>query len=234
MLHYSYDLLSVRRIQKVNLAAMIDHTLLKADATAAQIEKLCREARQYSLASVCINPVYVSFAAGLLTGSPVKVCTVIGFPLGAVCSEDKAEEAHRAIANGAAELDMVLAIGAAKSGDWQSVESDLRAVCRAAGKEALVKVILETCLLTDEEIVTACLSAQRAGAAFVKTSTGFSSGGATEYHVELMRKTVGRTMGVKASGGIRSAAAALAMIKAGANRIGTSSGPAIILEYETH
>ena len=218
----------------MNLAAMIDHTLLKADATAAQIEQLCREARQFSFASVCINPVYVSFAAKLLTGSAVKVCTVIGFPLGAVCSEDKAEEAHRAIANGAAELDMVLAIGAAKSGDWQSVESDILAVCRAAGGQAIVKVILETCLLTDEEIVAACLCAQRAGAAFVKTSTGFSSGGATEHHVQLMRKTVAATMGVKASGGIRSAAAALVMVKAGANRIGTSSGPAIILENETH
>jgi len=214
----------------LNLAAIIDHTLLKPDATAVQIEKLCQEARDYSFASVCLNPVYVSLAARLLAGSPVKVCTVIGFPLGAICSEDKAEEARRAIANGAEELDMVLAIGAAKSGDWQTVETDIMSVCLVAGEQAIVKVILETCLLSDEEIVSACLCAQKAGAAYVKTSTGFSTGGATEHHVQLMRKTVGATMGVKASGGIRSAAAALAMVEAGANRLGTSSGPLIVQE----
>lgn len=211
----------------MNLASMIDHTLLKPEATSTQIEQLCQEALSFQFASVCVNPMHVPQATQLLKGSSVKVCTVIGFPLGATLSQAKAEEAKLALAQGAEELDMVIAIGAAKAGQWSYVEQDIAAVCQVAGA-ALVKVILETCLLTDDEIVEACQCAIRAGAHFVKTSTGFSTSGATVHQVSLMRKTVGSKLGVKASGGIRTFEDAQSMIAAGASRIGASAGPKIL------
>lgn len=212
----------------MNLASMIDHTLLKPEATSTQIEQLCQEALKYQFASVCVNPMHVPQAALLLKGSSVKVCTVIGFPLGATLSQAKAQEARLALEQGAEELDMVIAIGAAKAGQWSYVEQDIAAVCQVAG-DALVKVILETCLLTDAEIVTACQCAMRAGADFVKTSTGFSTSGATVHQVRLMRQTVGTKLGVKASGGIRTFEDAQSMIDAGATRIGASAGPKILV-----
>ncbi|SFA38289.1 deoxyribose-phosphate aldolase [Parageobacillus thermantarcticus] len=211
-----------------NIAKMIDHTLLKADTTKAQIVKLCEEAKQYGFASVCVNPTWVATAAELLKGTDVKVCTVIGFPLGASTPETKAFETKNAIENGAEEVDMVINIGALKDGNDDLVERDIRAVVEAAKGKALVKVIIETCLLTEEEKVRACQLAVKAGADYVKTSTGFSTGGATTEDVALMRKTVGKNIGVKASGGVRDIKSAMAMIEAGATRIGTSSGVAII------
>jgi len=211
------------------LAGMIDHTLLKPDATHAMVEQLCAEARKYHFASVCVNPTHVKLSAELLRGSDVKVCTVIGFPLGANTSEVKACEARNALENGASEIDMVIAIGALKAGNTELVGADIRAVVEAghAGK-ALVKVIIETALLTDEEKVTACLLAKEAGADFVKTSTGFSGGGANVHDIALMRKTVGPDMGVKASGGVRTHEDAVALVEAGATRIGASAGIKII------
>lgn len=211
-----------------NIAKMIDHTLLKADTTKAQIVKLCEEAKQYGFASVCVNPTWVATATELLKGTDVKVCTVIGFPLGASTPETKAFETKNAIENGAEEVDMVINIGALKDGNDDLVERDIRAVVEAAKGKALVKVIIETCLLTEEEKVRACQLAVKAGADYVKTSTGFSTGGATTEDVALMRKTVGKNIGVKASGGVRDIKSAMAMIEAGATRIGTSSGVAII------
>lgn len=211
-----------------NIAKMIDHTLLKADTTKAQIVKLCEEAKQYGFASVCVNPTWVATAAELLKGTDVKVCTVIGFPLGASTPETKAFETKNAIENGAEEVDMVINIGALKDGNDDLVERDIRAVVEAAKGKALVKVIIETCLLTEEEKVRACQLAVKAGADYVKTSTGFSTGGATTEDVALMRKTVGKNIGVKASGGVRDIKSAMAMIEAGATRIGTSSGVAIV------
>ncbi|MGX1982136.1 deoxyribose-phosphate aldolase [Thermolongibacillus altinsuensis] len=211
-----------------SIAKMIDHTLLKPEATKEQIEKLVEEAKKFEFASVCVNPVWVKLVAEKLKGTPVKVCTVIGFPLGATTPEVKAFETKQAIEHGAQEVDMVINIGALKSGDDELVERDIRAVVEAAKGKALTKVIIETALLTDEEKVRACEMAVRAGADYVKTSTGFASGGATVEDVALMRKTVGPNVGVKASGGVRSAADAQAMIEAGATRIGTSSGPAIV------
>ena len=211
------------------LAKTIDHTLLKPDATAAQIEKLCAGAREYHFASVCVNPSRIALAARLLAGSDVTPCCVVGFPLGAIPAESKAAEAAVAVRNGAREVDMVIDIGAAKDGDWDAVEADIAAVKQACGP-AKLKVIIETCLLTDEEKVQACLAAKRANADFVKTSTGFSKAGATAADVKLMRETVGPDMGVKASGGIHNRAEALAMIEAGATRIGASSGIAIVSE----
>jgi deoxyribose-phosphate aldolase len=211
-----------------NIAKMIDHTLLKADTTKAQIVKLCEEAKQYGFASVCVNPTWVATAAELLKGTDVKVCTVIGFPLGANTPETKAFETKNAIENGATEVDMVINIGALKDGNDDLVERDIRAVVEAAKGKALVKVIIETSLLTEEEKVRACQLAVKAGADYVKTSTGFSTGGATVEDVALMRKTVGPNIGVKASGGVRDKQSAKAMIQAGATRIGTSSGVAII------
>jgi deoxyribose-phosphate aldolase len=211
-----------------NIAKMIDHTLLKADTTKAQIVKLCEEAKQYGFASVCVNPTWVATAAELLKGTDVKVCTVIGFPLGANTPETKAFETKNAIENGAAEVDMVINIGALKDGNDELVERDIRAVVDAAKGKALVKVIIEACLLTEEEKVRACQLAVKAGADYVKTSTGFSTGGATVEDVALMRKTVGPNIGVKASGGVRDMQSANAMIQAGATRIGTSSGAAIV------
>src|SRR5690554_2537253 len=207
---------------------MIDHTLLKPEATYREIEKLCREAEEYGFVAVCVNPAHVRQAAKLLQKTGVKVCTVIGFPLGASVPLTKVVEAREAIADGAAEVDMVINIGALKSGDYELVFRDIKAVVDAAAGQALSKVIIETCLLTDEEKVKACLLAKEAGADFVKTSTGFNKGGATVEDVTLMRKTVGTAMGVKAAGGIRDRRTAEKMAKAGANRLGTSSGVAII------
>lgn len=211
----------------MKLNKYIDHTLLKPDASQEQIATLIEEAKKYDFASVCVNPTWVNFAAQALKATDVKVCTVIGFPLGANTPELKAFETSDAIRNGVNEIDMVINIGALKSQNFDLVEKDIRAVVEAA-KGTLVKVIIETCLLTDDEKVKACQIAQKAGADFVKTSTGFSTGGATVADVALMRKTVGPDMGVKASGGARSYEDALAFIKAGATRIGASSGVAIM------
>ena len=218
-------------MDKKTIAAMIDHTLLKPEATPAQIEKLCAEAAECHFASVCVNPVYIPLAARLLKGTGVKVCCVVGFPLGAIAPEQKAAEAASCAAMGAEELDMVIHVGAAKAGDWALVQRDIEDVVKAAAGHT-VKVIIETCLLTDEEKVKACEAAKAAGAHFVKTSTGFSTGGATTHDIALMRKTVGPEMGVKASGGIRDYETAMAMIEAGANRIGASAGIAIVAAAE--
>lgn len=210
------------------LARMIDHTLLKADATAAEVTKLCQEAAKHHFASVCVNPANVPLAAKLLKGTDVMVCTVIGFPLGASSSEVKAFETKKAIAEGAQEVDMVINIGALKSKQYKLVEDDIRAVVAACPQGITHKVIIETSLLNDEEKVTACALAKSAGADFVKTSTGFSTGGATAHDVALMRATVGPELGVKASGGVRDRQTALAMVKAGATRIGASASVAIV------
>ncbi|MFZ2408147.1 MAG: deoxyribose-phosphate aldolase [Lactococcus raffinolactis] len=207
----------------MNLNKFIDHTVLKADTPKAKVQQIIDEAIQYDFMSVCINPTWVSFAAEKLAATDVKVCTVIGFPLGANTSTVKAFEAAEAIKNGADEVDMVINIGAAKDGDWDLVESDIQAVVDAS-KDVTTKVIIETSLLTDEEKVKACQAAVRAGADFVKTSTGFSTAGATVADIALMRQTVGPDLGVKASGGVRSIADAQAMIEAGATRLGTSNG----------
>jgi len=206
------------------IARMIDHTVLKADTTEQQIIKLCEEAKEYNFASVCVNPTWVKKSAELLAGTEVKVCTVIGFPLGANTPEVKAFEVEQAIKDGATEVDMVINIGALKDGNNELVERDIKAVVDAAKGKALTKVIIETCLLTDEEKTRACELSVKAGADYVKTSTGFSTGGATKEDIALMRKTVGPDIGVKASGGVRNAADAEAMIAAGATRIGASAG----------
>lgn len=218
-------------MDKKTIASMIDHTLLKPEATPAQVEKLCAEAAEYHFASVCVNPVYIPLAARRLKDTGVKVCCVVGFPLGAIAPEQKAAEAASCAAMGAEELDMVIHVGAAKAGDWALVQRDIEGVVKAAAGRT-VKVIIETCLLTDEEKVKACEAAKAAGAHFVKTSTGFSTGGATTHDIALMRKTVGPEMGVKASGGIRDYATAMAMIEAGANRIGASAGIEIVAAAE--
>ncbi|MCK1982108.1 MULTISPECIES: deoxyribose-phosphate aldolase [Peribacillus] len=211
-----------------NVAGLIDHTLLKADATKEQIKVLCEEAREYNFASVCVNPTWVKYASELLEGSEVKVCTVIGFPLGATTPETKAFETKDAISNGAHEVDMVINIGALKDKDDELVERDIRAVVAASTGKALSKVIIETSLLTDEEKVRACELAVKAGADYVKTSTGFSTGGATVEDITLMRKTVGPDIGVKASGGVRNTSDAQKVIEAGATRIGASAGVSIV------
>ncbi|MEH7439599.1 deoxyribose-phosphate aldolase [Neobacillus drentensis] len=211
-----------------NVVRMIDHTLLKADATKEEIVTLVEEAKEYLFASVCVNPTWVRTAAEMLSGTPeVKVCTVIGFPLGASTPETKAFETKNAIENGANEIDMVINIAALKDQQDELVERDIRAVVEAAKGKAIVKVIIETCLLTKEEKVRACELSVKAGADFVKTSTGFSTGGATVEDIRLMRETVGPEIGVKASGGVRSREDALAMVEAGATRIGASSGVSI-------
>ena len=216
-------------IKAADLAGLIDHTLLKPEAVAEQVEKLCQEAKQYHFASVCVNPAYVALSAAALKGAPEKVCTVIGFPLGANIPAVKAYEAQAAIDQGAQELDMVVNIGALKGGDFQLVYDDIKGVVDAAkGTDALVKVIMENVLLSDEEKVAACLIAKAAGVDFVKTSTGFAGGGATVEDVALMRRVVGAEIGVKAAGGIRSYADAKAMVQAGANRIGASAGVKIV------
>ncbi|MED1783047.1 deoxyribose-phosphate aldolase [Brevibacillus fortis] len=216
----------------MNMNKFIDHTLLKPDATQEMIDKLCAEAREHDFMSVCVNPYWVKRSAELLAGSDVKVCTVIGFPLGASTIESKAAETRDAIANGATEVDMVLNVGALKSGDLETVKKDIVAVKQAAG-DILLKVILETCLLTEEEKVVACKLSVEAGADYVKTSTGFSTGGATVEDIALMRKTVGPNVGVKASGGVRDGETAVAMIEAGASRVGTSSGVSIVTGAKT-
>ncbi len=210
------------------IAPLIDHTLLKPEATEQQIRQLCVEAREYGFASVCVNPYYVPLVADLLQDSQVRTCTVVGFPLGASMPEIKAEEARRAVEQGATEVDMVINIGALKSKRHDWVLWDIRQVVQAAHPKALVKVILETALLEQEEIVRACTLARDAGAEFVKTSTGFGPGGATAKDVQLMRRTVGREMGVKASGGIGSRQTAAEMIVAGATRLGASAGVRIV------
>jgi deoxyribose-phosphate aldolase len=215
--------------QNLDIAKMIDHTLLKPDATQQEIAQLCFEARKYDFASVCVNPTWVSLCAQLLKGSPVKVCTVIGFPLGATSSESKAFETETAIKQGATEIDMVINIGALKARDLDTVAKDIRGVVNVAHAHGIiVKVIIETVLLTDEEKTIASLISKEAGADFVKTSTGFAGGGATVHDVQLMRKAVGPEMGVKASGGVRTYEDAASMIKAGATRIGASAGVKII------
>ncbi len=230
---------------KKEIASYIDHTLLAPQAGIKQIVLLCQEAIRYEFASVCVNPIYVSSAVNELSASKVKVCTVVGFPLGATTTNAKIAEACDAIKNGADEIDMVINIGAAKDGRISEVATDILDVVQACksegnkiGKNIIVKTILETCLLDDQTIVNLCLAAKKAGADFVKTSTGFAApkaidgtllpNGASEHHVKLMRETVGPDMGVKASGGIRSARTAIAMLEAGANRIGTSSGVSIM------
>lgn len=215
--------------QNMDLAKMIDHTLLKPDATPEQIAQLCFEARKYGFASVCINPTWVELCAKLLEGSTVKVCTVIGFPLGAAAPEVKVFETQNAIDHGASEIDMVINIGALKARDLDQVAKDIRGVVTAAhARGAIVKVIIEAVLLTDEEKTIACLLSKEAGADFVKTSTGFASGGATVHDVALMRKTVGPQMGVKAAGGVRTFEDAEKMVEAGATRIGASAGVKIL------
>ena len=213
----------------MSIAKYIDHTLLAPDAAKSAIEKLCKEASEYKFASVCVNSCWVSLAADLLKNSSVKVCTVVGFPLGAMDTVSKAYEAAKAVENGADEVDMVINIGYLKSGMLDAVLEDIVAV-RKATEGKLLKVIIETCLLTDDEKRTACELSEKAGADFVKTSTGFSKGGATLHDVELMKSVVGDRLGVKASGGVRDYATAKAMIDAGATRIGASAGIAIVRE----
>jgi deoxyribose-phosphate aldolase len=215
--------------QDLNLAKMIDHTLLKPDATQEQIAQLCFEARKHGFASVCINPTWVALCAKLLEGSTVKVCTVIGFPLGATAPEVKAFETQVALDQGATEIDMVINVGALKARDLELVAKDIRGVVATAhARGAIVKVIIEAILLTDEEKTIACLLSKEAGADYVKTSTGFASGGATVHDVALMRRVVGPEMGVKAAGGVRTYEDAENMIKAGATRIGASAGVKIL------
>jgi len=216
-------------MRRDELASLIDSTLLRADATPRDVEALCVDAMEYGFRCVCVNPVYVALASRLLRGSGVGVCTVVGFPLGATLPEVKAYEAARVIEEGADEVDMVMNVGALKAGNYELVLRDIRGVVEAAHQnDALVKVIIEAGYLTDEEKVAACKLAQKAGADFVKTSTGFGPTGATIHDVRLMRKTVGDAMGVKAAGGIRTLQDALAMIEAGANRIGTSRAVDVI------
>lgn len=215
----------------MNLNRYIDHTLLKAEATSAQIAKLCQEAREYDFYSVCVNSYYVKEAALLLRGSNTKVCTVVGFPLGASTMETKRFEAMKAIAEGASEIDMVINVSALKSNNWQYVLDDMSSLAQVCHQQqVLLKVILETCLLTKEEKIKACELAVKAGVDFVKTSTGFSTAGATVEDVKLMRETVGPLMGVKASGGVRDQATAKLMIQAGATRLGTSASIAIVTD----
>lgn len=210
-----------------NINRLIDHTLLKPDAKQEEIEKICAEAIKYHFMSVCVNPCNVNLCAKLLKGSDVKVCTVIGFPLGANISKTKIEETKYCLENGASEIDMVINIGRLKDKDYDYVENEIREIKNVC-KDNILKVILETCLLSDEEIVKACQLSQNAGADFVKTSTGFSKGGATTHAIKLMRETVKDALGVKASGGIHSYEEAMAMVEAGANRIGASSGIKIV------
>ena len=216
----------------MNLAGYIDHTILKPEATKQDVLKLCTEAKQYGFASVCVNAYYTKLVADALKDSDVKTCVVVGFPLGATFTEIKAHETELAIQHGADEVDMVINIGALKDKDYDAVEQDIKAVVDAAKGKAIVKVIIETCLLTEEEKVKACELSVKAGAEFVKTSTGFSTGGATVEDVALMKKTVGNQALVKASGGVRDFKGAKAMIDAGADRIGASSGIKIVMHQD--
>ena len=224
---------NVDTIAPKDLARIIDHTYLKPDGDRTQIEKLCAEARKYHFASVCVNTTMVHLASDLLKDSGVNVCAVIGFPLGAGTTASKVFEAQEAVRCGAVEVDMVLNVGALKSKDYALVEYDIRKVVQGV-EGTLVKVIIETCLLTDEEKVIACALSKAAGAHFVKTSTGFSKGGATVEDVALMRRVVGPEMGVKASGGIRDTETAIAMVKAGASRLGVSASVAIVEGGQSH
>ena len=224
-------------IKPRDMAKMIDHTILSPTATVDDIKQLCKEAKEHEFASVCVNPIYVPLAAKLLEESSVKVCTVVGFPLGANTTEVKSYETRNAIKNGAQEIDMVMNIGAFKSGAYEIFKADIKAVVDATKKagvssDIIVKVILETCFLDEEEIVKACEIVKEAGADFVKTSTGFGDYGARVEDVSIMRKTVGRDVGVKASGGIKNFEQALEMLDAGANRIGASSGVTIVTDDE--
>jgi deoxyribose-phosphate aldolase len=225
-----WTVLAGELMNPARMAAMIDHTLLKPNANDDQVRELCAQALEYAFAAVCVNPTWVGLCSALLEGSPVAVATTIGFPLGATLAVAKAHESKLAMAAGARELDMVINIGALKSGLYRAVEEDIAAVVQAAHPSASVKVIIEACYLTDEEKIAACLLAKAAGAHYVKTSTGFGPGGATVEDVILMRRAVGPELGVKAAGGIRRAADALAMATAGATRIGTSSGVQIVGE----
>lgn len=211
-----------------DIAKYIDHTILKPNATSEQVKKICDEAKEYGFASVCVNPTHVSFVASELQGSDVKTCVVVGFPLGANTTCIKVAETKSVIEDGADEVDMVVNVGAIKDGNWELVESDIKGVVDEAKGKALVKVIIETCLLIDDEKKKVCTIAKKVGADFVKTSTGFSTGGATAEDIALMRKTVGPELGVKASGGVRDFETAKAMIDAGATRIGASAGIAIV------
>ena len=219
---------NIIKLTAVEIAQYIDHTLLKPEATVTAFDKLCEEAIRHGFKAVCVNSGWVAYVAKKLRGTPIAVCSVVGFPLGATHRLGKAFEARKAVEDGAQELDMVLNIGAMKSGDLKAVEEDILAVRQEAERPVLLKVIIETCLLTTDEKVKACEIAQKTGADFVKTSTGFSTGGATVRDVGLMRKTVGPEMGVKASGGIKDFETAAAMIVAGATRIGAGAGVAII------
>ncbi|MFL0164189.1 deoxyribose-phosphate aldolase [Candidatus Clostridium helianthi] len=214
----------------MNIAKYIDHTILKPEATVEDVKKLCKEAKEYNFASVCVNGCYAKLVSTELMGTDVKTCVVVGFPLGAMTKEAKAFETNQAIENGATEIDMVINVGALKDKNYSLLKEDIEAVVNAAQGKALVKVIIETCLLTDEEKVKACEIAKEAKADFVKTSTGFSSGGATKEDIALMRKTVGPDLGVKASGGVRDFKAAMEMINAGASRIGASASISIVSE----
>jgi deoxyribose-phosphate aldolase len=219
---------NLTNINNSDIASIIDHTLLKPEATEKDIKKVCEEAIQYKFKSVCVNTHYVTLVSRLLKGSSVDTCCVVGFPLGAMTTRAKVDETYDALKNGANEIDMVINIGALKSGNWDTVKRDIEGVTAAARGRAIVKVILETSLLNDEEKIKACTIAKMAGADFVKTATGFSKGGATVEDIRLMRRVVGPNMGVKASGGVRDTETARAMIAAGANRIGTSSGINIV------
>ena len=214
---------------KAIMAKTIDHTLLKAIATEQSVRELCAEARKFGFATVCVNPVWVELCVRELSGTGIPVCTVIGFPLGANDNEIKAAEAHLAVAQGAREVDMVINVGAAKAGNWKSVEEDIHGVVKASG-DAAVKVIIETCYLSDAEKVKACEAAARAGASSIQTSTGFGTGGATVEDVKLIRRTVGDKLQIKASGGIRSYHDAILMLDGGADRLGASSSIAVISE----
>lgn len=213
---------------EIKLNKYIDHTILKPGASIEDVKKICGEAKTHDFASVCVNPTYTALVSEQLSGTDVKTCVVVGFPLGATLPEAKAFETENCIALGANEVDMVVNVGAIKSDDWNLVKRDITGVVKAAKDKALVKVIIETCLLTDDEKIKACKTAKAAGADFVKTSTGFSTGGAVKSDIELMRRVVGKEMGVKASGGVRSYEDALTMINAGATRLGTSSGVSIV------
>ena len=214
----------------MNIAKYIDHTILKPEATAEEVKKLCREAREYNFASVCVNGCYAKLVSTELAGTEVKTCVVVGFPLGAMTKEAKAFETTQAIENGATEIDMVINVGALKEKNYAVLKDDIEAVVKAAAGKAIVKVIIETCLLTDEEKVKACEISKEAKADFVKTSTGFSTSGATKEDIALMRKTVGEGLGVKASGGVRDYKTAMDMVNAGASRIGASASIAIVNE----
>ncbi|MDH4222385.1 MAG: deoxyribose-phosphate aldolase [candidate division Zixibacteria bacterium] len=220
-----------KSLEKIDLAGMIDHTLLKPETTPADIKRLCGEGIEYEFASICVNPVYVRLASEELKGSKVKVCSVSGFPLGANRPEIKAKEAERGCRDGAAEIDMVMNLGALKSGDYHLIEDEIKLILEIIGKGKILKVILETCILTREEKIKGAQIVKACGAHFVKTSTGFGPAGATVEDVSLLRKIVGQSFGVKASGGIRDQKSALELIHAGANRIGTSSGIKIIEEH---